>query len=289
MLAGLLFAGFALTVLPMAAWAAFPSHHYFRPHPARHHHRHGRLGGSALTAFAVAFPCRAVSRCVGAADVPPQVDNVDATGVTAVVPPTMVPALLAGWGVALARRSALALLGSTVLLLAPLASVFTVDGLARRTFVMAPFVAVFAAIGVSNGTTGAQAWPGPRWVGPALGPCSSPAMAWENIYGYFGQFAGSAAERGCSWTITCRRDLHPQPSVRRLRLLLFGALVVQLRTSPLPRSGANGTDRSAPFGDVSIATYSVTAARCLFFWELSFLAAGVAPTFPRRDDGTWAG
>jgi len=79
----------------------------------------------------------------------PRLDAADATGITAVVPISLL--LLAVLGIALAlwrRRGPLVALGLMVILLMPFASVFTIEGLARRTFASAPFVALFAGLAI---------------------------------------------------------------------------------------------------------------------------------------------
>lgn len=76
----------------------------------------------------------------------PEVDGVDGSGVLPIAPSALLLIAVAGGIMGLRRREPLVVLGSLVILLIPLASVLTLQGLARRTFAMAPFLALFAAI-----------------------------------------------------------------------------------------------------------------------------------------------
>lgn len=81
----------------------------------------------------------------------PRFNGVSASGLTPVVPLPLL--LLAAAGAVLAwrrRPHPLLALGILVLLLMPLAAVFTVGGPERRTLAMAPFLALFAALGLSE-------------------------------------------------------------------------------------------------------------------------------------------
>lgn len=77
----------------------------------------------------------------------PELDLVDGTGLTIITPPLTL--LLAGTGVlfglAMYRRP-LVYLGALVMLVMPFAAVISVGGEARRTLVMAPFIAMFCAL-----------------------------------------------------------------------------------------------------------------------------------------------
>jgi len=89
----------------------------------------------------------------------PEVDFSDATGVTPLVPPLLL--LLSGVGMGsglILRRGPLIWLGLLMVLLMPLGSVVTVDGLARRTFALAPFLAMFAALGIVEILNVARTW-----------------------------------------------------------------------------------------------------------------------------------
>lgn len=82
----------------------------------------------------------------------PRIDYVDATGVVKVVPLVLALTAAAGVGLALVRRrTAIVWLGALVLVVMPLGTAITVDALPRRTFAMAPFVAMFAGIALVEG------------------------------------------------------------------------------------------------------------------------------------------
>jgi hypothetical protein len=79
----------------------------------------------------------------------PEVDYVDATGITEVVPPILLLLSFIGMIVALVRiRDPIIVLGALIMLLTPFATVLTEQGEMRRTLVIAPFLAMFLAIGL---------------------------------------------------------------------------------------------------------------------------------------------
>jgi uncharacterized membrane protein len=79
----------------------------------------------------------------------PSVDYVDASGITEVVPPLLLLIAAAGLVIALIRRrEPLVWLGAMIVLLMPFATVLTDQGAMRRTLVIAPFLAMFGAIGI---------------------------------------------------------------------------------------------------------------------------------------------
>jgi hypothetical protein len=79
----------------------------------------------------------------------PTVDYVDASGITEVVPPLLLLLAAAGLVVALIRHwEPLIWLGAMIVLLMPFATVLTEQGEVRRTLVIAPFLAMFSAIGI---------------------------------------------------------------------------------------------------------------------------------------------
>ena len=79
----------------------------------------------------------------------PRLDGVDGTGVTPIVPVPFLALAAAGLGLALWRqREPWAVLGAITVAVMPLGAVLTVEGLARRTFAMTPFLAAFAGYGV---------------------------------------------------------------------------------------------------------------------------------------------
>lgn len=126
----------------------------------------------------------------------PVVDGADGTGVAPLVPPAML--VLAFVGVALAllsRRGPLTFAGILLLLLLPFGSVLTDGGLARRTFALAPFLAVFAAVGAVDGISliRRRAYAG-GWLSlVAIGLLG--AVVYQNLDNYFGRFPSSDARR----------------------------------------------------------------------------------------------
>ena len=79
----------------------------------------------------------------------PNVDYVDATGITPVAPVLILAIALSGMVAALLRyREPVVWIGAMLVVLMPLATVLTEQGEMRRTLVIAPFLAVFASVGV---------------------------------------------------------------------------------------------------------------------------------------------
>jgi 4-amino-4-deoxy-L-arabinose transferase-like glycosyltransferase len=79
----------------------------------------------------------------------PVIDGGDATGTAAIVPLSFLALSAVGLALALWRRSgAWALLSGLIIVVAPLGAVLTIEGMARRSFAMAPFLAAFAGYGV---------------------------------------------------------------------------------------------------------------------------------------------
>ncbi len=133
----------------------------------------------------------------------PELDGVDATGITPVVPLAML--LLGAAGVVLAlwkRRTPLVALGVVTVLLMPLGSALTVDGTMRRTFMIAPFLAMFCGIGAVELVKLARA------LAPRLGRDEATAVSvagglmaglslfigGQNVYNYFWSFRDSPAQ-----------------------------------------------------------------------------------------------
>jgi hypothetical protein len=128
----------------------------------------------------------------------PRPDGTDGIGITPIVPLSLL--LLAGLGavIGLARGQPLAYLGVLIVLLMPLAPVFThVDGGTRRTFAMAPFLAMFPAIPV------AAVFRLSYVRGRRLGMAARLALAgalilvvgYQNLSNYFVTFAHSGRQR----------------------------------------------------------------------------------------------
>ncbi len=127
----------------------------------------------------------------------PELDSVDATGIMPVVPLSML--VVAAFGVAAAvarRRTGLVAMGIVTLVVMPLASALTIDGAMRRTFMAAPFIALFCGVGLVHGTkivSGALARSGltrrsSTYFGGACGVLLFAVIAGQNVYNYFWSF-----------------------------------------------------------------------------------------------------
>ena len=134
-----------LAVLPMVLFAAADGSSYFQ------HYQTSSLFNQPIWTEAATVGDRAallISRYLGFWDqlcCHPQLDGVDATGITPIVPLSLLALSAAGLAFALWRRDGLwAVLGALLIVVLPLAAVATIEGLARRTFAMAPLLAAFA-------------------------------------------------------------------------------------------------------------------------------------------------
>jgi len=125
----------------------------------------------------------------------PRIDYTDGSGTIAIVPPAL--AALAVLGVLLGavyrRSTPLVWFALLVLLLLPFAAVLTIDALARRTCANAPFVAMFAALGVVESLRMlAHRAASIRYPASAMLLALVAVCIYQNINGYFVTFAASA-------------------------------------------------------------------------------------------------
>ncbi len=135
-----------------------------------------------------------------------KVDGVDGSGTVPLLPPPLLALAVAGAVIGCGQRRGrpLALFGVCVALLLPLSAVLTVDGAARRTFALAPFVALFAGLALTWPLARVRAYLGAvrgRTIFlPTLGLGAAAIvaiLAQGAIDGYFGHFARSSEAR---WT-----------------------------------------------------------------------------------------
>ncbi len=127
----------------------------------------------------------------------PRLDGGDATGIIPTIPPALL--VLAVSGIALAlfrRRTPFVAFCLCVILLMPFAAVLTVDGLSRRTFAGAAFVAMFAALPFVETIRLARAWGTGRGrvIGMSLAGTILVLVCSQSLYAYFGTFADSQAQ-----------------------------------------------------------------------------------------------
>lgn len=131
----------------------------------------------------------------------PRVDGADGSGTSPLVPLPALALAAAGAIVGCCGRQgrSLARFGLLVAALLPLGSVLTVDGLARRTFALSPFVALFIAIALFQPLAILRARGHTRW-SPALGLAGVAVvvlLAWGDTADYFTRFAHAPEAR---WT-----------------------------------------------------------------------------------------
>lgn len=129
----------------------------------------------------------------------PRPDGADASGTVPILPPQFLLLALFGAvvGVTDTRRDPLVVVSIVIIGLLPLAAVFTLDGLARRTLALAPFLALLAGIGLRYVVV-------PRWLprrGIARGvPVAAAAtvallVVYPQLNDYLGRFANDPQQR----------------------------------------------------------------------------------------------
>jgi len=124
----------------------------------------------------------------------PQYDGADATSIIPTIPPALLVLAVSGIVLALFRhRTPLVIFGLCVIAFMPLATVFTVDGVSRRTFASAVFIAMFAAFPFVEALTFTGAWRTKRGqaVGTVLTACVLLLTSYQSLHAYFVTFADS--------------------------------------------------------------------------------------------------
>lgn len=130
----------------------------------------------------------------------PKADGADGTGARDEVPLVQFIAFaFAAIGIILSikkhRRNPLVLFALLVIALMPFASVITIDGLARRTFAIAPFIAIFAALGVNESVKAARAFGrSAHRAAFAIAALLLAILIGQNINDYFRRFATSDSQ-----------------------------------------------------------------------------------------------
>lgn len=135
-----------ITALPLIAYARVPEHEYFSHARAFSIFRRAEWTSLQTESEWALFLGDRYRAYWDRVCCHPEVDAADGTGLTPLAPAGLL--LLAGFGalIGVRRRHPLALLGVFVVLLIPWASVITIDGLARRTFAAALFLALLGAL-----------------------------------------------------------------------------------------------------------------------------------------------
>ena len=127
----------------------------------------------------------------------PRPDANDATGYARLVPPLFLALAALGIILGLAyRRGPPVALGLVIVLVMPVASVVSEGGMARRGFVMLPFLALFAglAIDVTSALVAARLRIGRTYAAAVALAFALAILAPRGIDGYFGGFRGSEEE-----------------------------------------------------------------------------------------------
>lgn len=173
----------------------------------------------------------------------PQVDGVDASGTVPLVPPPLLALAVAGALIGCCQRCGrtLALFGICVVLLLPLSAMLTIDGAARRTFALAPFVALFAALALTWPLTRADDFSAAVRAGGGGDDRCAGILVARWVFRRFRAVRGDAlgvrdGDGGCL-------ALSRHVAAREPDLLVCGALAGGSRDPTLSRAG--GDDRRA--------------------------------------------
>jgi 4-amino-4-deoxy-L-arabinose transferase-like glycosyltransferase len=130
----------------------------------------------------------------------PRPDGVDASGITPIVPPQLLLLALFGAvvGVTDTRRDPLVVVSVAIVGLLPLAAVFTSEEAVRRTFALAPFLALLAGIGLRSLALFLRRLPRrgiARGVQVAAVATALLLMIYPQLNDYFGRFANDPQQR----------------------------------------------------------------------------------------------
>ena len=136
---------------------------------------------------------------------PLKIDFVDGSGITAMLSPLMLLLVVSGMGVVVTRRQrALGLIGMALVFLTPVGGLFTDDGhgFTRRSFAMAPLLALFAGIALDETLAFVlrRRQRFFRWGGVSGLAALTGFLIYQTLWNYFGVFAADGTQR---W-IFCR-------------------------------------------------------------------------------------
>lgn len=126
----------------------------------------------------------------------PKLDVVDATGLVPVLPFSLLVLSAIGIPIALRRyRLPIVWFGVVVVVILPVSTIITEGGLARRTFVIVPFLAMFAAIALSTVFSSMQQRGRvARWAAAIVVAVAFGMVSFQSLHVYFGEFAAANVE-----------------------------------------------------------------------------------------------
>ncbi len=199
--AGAFTCGLIIATLPMARFAAKESNGYFQ------HFRH-ETGAGTPSSGAQRTPLEQAGHWAGQygetwmrLTLRPKIEGVDGSGIVPILPVTLAALAVAGAAVSLRRwpGEPLIWIGITVVAVAPVAPAITGDGgVARRTLEMTPFVAMFAAISLSEAARFIERR-GRHAAWQAAGGVAMTGLialcGWQGVVPYFTRVADSPAEQ----------------------------------------------------------------------------------------------
>jgi 4-amino-4-deoxy-L-arabinose transferase-like glycosyltransferase/DNA-binding beta-propeller fold protein YncE len=260
-------AGAIVSTLPMAVWAANPDNGYFssfdlvssltKPSYEQLPSTWERATylGSRYLQFWDRICCH------------PQVDTIDGTGEAPIVPPLQIGLLVIGLLVALRWwRNPLAQMVIVFLLLAPIGSVVTVDGPARRVFELVPFLAVLTALAAyallrlafEHGLV-------VRLAASSLLAIIFGFVAYQNLHAYFDVFANSFGDKWVFAQESTESALYMAALPKGTRVYFYSARWSwQYETPKFLAPSVEGEDRSQEFSSAHVTDTSLTVRPAAF-------------------------
>jgi 4-amino-4-deoxy-L-arabinose transferase-like glycosyltransferase len=186
----------------------------------------------------------------------PELDVVDATGLVPVLPLSLLVLSAIGLPVALRRyRLPIVWFGAAVIVMMPLSTILTEGGVARRTFVIAPFLAMFAAIGLVAGFAYVQQHGRvTRAIATVLLAGAFGLVSFQSLQIYFGEFAeANVEERALALPIADAAKFIDALPQDHYVYFLSNTWSFDYATREFLAPDRRGEDRSREFGRLSLA------------------------------------
>lgn len=190
----------------------------------------------------------------------PELDAVDGTGLTVIIPPLML--LVAGTGMLTGfwrYRGFPVVLGTVIVLVMPLAPALSGGGELRRSLVIAPFLAMFCGLAYAGLADAARGWGGRRIAYPAVAVLGMvhAGIAYQNLDLYFDDFAEpEVQERIMGKPITDAAKFLDEQPANTYVYFFSDKWSIDYVTMEYLAPNVEGEDRSRRFGDFHILNSS---------------------------------
>ncbi len=287
---GILLAALLLTSVPMLAYALDPSHGFLSHFQAATVASSGRWESETGTGRRALLLASDYGSAWAELCCRPRVDGVDGTGLTPAAPLALLLLAAIGVGFGLRRRGCdarAALVDLSLLLIVglPIAAVVTdLDATVRRTVALAPFLALFAGVGLASlaGTLSARV---PRAGLPARVALAVVVggLAYQGVTDYFTHFVGSSADRGVFATEITRAALYLRTLPPGTHVYFFSThWSVNYETMRFLAPDIDGEDRSKEFGadHVGLPDNLVRPSILIFMGPYGTLLADARARYP---------